>query len=96
VIPGGDNPVVDAGAWIVAIAVLVGLVAAFPVRSRLPGSVVAILLVVAGAGMGIGGMLLQEDPPAWEVVLAVVLLAVLVPAHVRIVLGPFGPPRREA
>jgi hypothetical protein len=36
-------------------------------------------------------MLLQPDPSTGEFVVAVAALAFLVPAHVRIVLGPFGP-----
>jgi hypothetical protein len=36
-------------------------------------------------------MLIQADPSIGEFVAAVAMLAGLVPAHVRIVLGPFGP-----
>ena len=72
------------------------LLGAFVVRRRLPAMLVTAVLAVAGAGLGYGVMLLQPDPSTGELVAAVFLLTVLVPAHVRIVLGPFGPKRREA
>jgi hypothetical protein len=84
---------VSAGAWIVVASVAVGLVLAFVLRNLLPAMVVALALAVCGAGIAWGGMLLRPAPPAGEVVAAVVVLAALVPAHVRIVLGPFGPRR---
>jgi fatty acid desaturase len=68
----------DAATWIVVTAAAVALLA-------------AVTLAVAGGALGWGGMLLRPDPSVGEFVAAVVLLAVLVPAHVRIVLGRFGP-----
>ncbi|MGH2676526.1 MAG: hypothetical protein ACRDKA_15530 [Actinomycetota bacterium] len=79
------------GAWIVVASSLVGLGTAFVLRTRLPASLVLVILTACGAGIGWGGMLLRPDPPAGELVAAVVVLAGLVPAHVRIVLGRFGP-----
>jgi hypothetical protein len=84
-------PPMDPGAWLVAGAAAGGLATAFLLRTRLPRLVVVLLLAAAGAGIGWGGMLLRPDPSSGEFVGAVVALAVLVPAHVRIVLGPFGP-----
>jgi hypothetical protein len=84
---------VSAGAWVVIVSVAAGLVLAFVLRNVLPAVVVAAALAACGAGIAWGGMLLRDDPPAFEVVAAVVILAGLVPAHVRIVLGPFGPRR---
>jgi hypothetical protein len=84
---------VSAGAWIVIASVAAGLVVAFVLRTVLPPVVVTLALAACGAGIALGGMLLRDDPPAWEAVAAVVLLGGLVPAHVRIVLGPFGPRR---
>jgi hypothetical protein len=84
---------VSAGVWIVVASVAAGLVLAFVLRNLLPAMVVALALAVCGAGIAWGGMLLRADPPAGEVVAAVVVLAALVPAHIRIVLGPFGPRR---
>ena len=81
------------GAWIVIAAVVVGLLLAFVLRLALPAPVVAAGLAACGAGIAWGGMLLRDDPPVAEVVAAVFVLGALVPAHVRIVLGPFGPRR---
>jgi hypothetical protein len=81
----------DAATWIVVTAAAVALLAAFPLRTRLPAPLVTVTLAVAGGALGWGGMLLRPDPSVGEFVAAVVLLAVLVPAHVRIVLGRFGP-----
>jgi hypothetical protein len=81
----------DAAIWIVVAAAAGALLTAFPLRTRLPAPLVVLILGVAGAALGWGGMLLRPDPSAGELVAAIVLLAVLVPAHVRIVLGRFGP-----
>lgn len=77
--------------WIVVAAAAVALLTAFPLRTRLPAPLVTVTLAVAGGALGWGGMLLRPDPSVGELVAAVVLLAVLVPAHARIVLGRFGP-----
>jgi hypothetical protein len=79
------------GAGLIAASAAVGLAAAFLLRRRIPSLAVAGILMLAGAGVGWGGMLLQPDPSTGEFVAAVAMLAVLIPAHVRIVLGPFGP-----
>lgn len=79
------------GVWIVSASVAIGLVTAFLLRTRLPARVVLALLAAAGAAIAWGGMLLRRDPSTGEVALTLILLAVLVPSHVRTVLGPFGP-----
>lgn len=81
------------GVWVVVVSAVVGSVTAFVLRTRFPGWAVAALLVVSGAALGWGGMLLRADPEIAEVTVGTVAMAVLVPVHVRIVLGPFG--RRE-
>lgn len=83
----------SAGTWLVAASAAVALLTAFLLRRRLAPAAVSVILLLAGAGIGWGGMLLQTDPSIGEHVVAVAALAFLVPAHVRIVLGPFGPPR---
>jgi hypothetical protein len=82
---------VDPAAWLVLAAVALGLATTFLLRTRLPGPAVLFLLSASGAAAGWGGMLLRPDPSVGEFVSAVVALAVMVPAHVRIVLGRFGP-----
>lgn len=79
------------GAWIVAGSAVEGVAVAFLGRTRLPWPVVTFLLAIAGAGLGLGGMMIRGAASLPEVVAAIVLLTVLVPAHVRIVLGRFGP-----
>ena len=81
----------DVAIWIVASAAAVALVTAFLLRTRIPAPLVTVALAVAGGALGWGGMLMRPDPSLGEFLAAVVLLAVLVPAHVRIVLGRFGP-----
>ena len=78
-------------ALIVAAGVLVAAGVALFLRRRLPSVAVASLLAVSGAAVGWGGMLLQPDPSPAEVAVTIGALALLVPAHVRVVLGPFGP-----
>jgi hypothetical protein len=82
------------GAWIVSASATLALLTAFVLRTRLPTAAVAALLAAAGAGVGWGGMLLQPDPSTFEFVLTIAFLALLFPAHVRIVLGRFGPSAR--
>ena len=84
----------DVGTWIVAVSAVVVVVTGFVLRTRLPASVVGVVLVVAGAGVGWGGILLQPGATVAEVILTVAIMALLVPVHVRIVLGRFGPAGR--
>ncbi len=81
--------------WLVMAGAALGLAASFWLRTRVPAPFVAAALGTAGAGIGWGGMLLQPDPTVSQTVLAVVALAVLVPFHVRVVVGPFGPRPEE-
>jgi hypothetical protein len=80
--------------WIVVASAVVAVVTGFVLRTRMPAAVVAVLLMAAGAGAGWGIILLQPDPTVAESIVAVLAMAVLVPAHVRIVLGRFGPAGR--
>jgi hypothetical protein len=69
------------------------LLTAFLLRTRLPAVAVTALLTATGAGIAGGGLLLRSDPTPVEIVATVVVLSILLPAHVRVVLGRFGPPR---
>jgi SHS2 domain-containing protein len=82
---------VEPGVWVVVLSGLVGSVTAFVLRTRVPGWAVAALLVASGAALGWGGILLRDDPGIGEIVFVAAAMSVLVPVHVRIVLGPFGP-----
>jgi hypothetical protein len=78
-------------AGLVAVSAVAALATAFFLRTRLHPTTVVVLLAATGGALGWGAMLLQPHPSIGEVVAAVAILAILVPAHVRIVLGPFGP-----
>lgn len=83
----------DQGAWLAAASAAIALVTVLLLHRRLPQGVVLVILALAGAGMGWGGMLIQPDPSVGEFVAAVLILATLIPVHVRLVLGPLGPQR---
>ena len=80
----------ETGTLAIVISASVGLATTFLLRTRVPALLSVFLLAAAGAGLGWGGMQLRPDPETWEVALAVGALPILVPAHVRIVLGRFG------
>jgi hypothetical protein len=72
------------------------VLAAFVLRTRVPAAVGVFLLAAAGGAFGWGILHLQPNPSVGESIAAVGLLAVLTPAHVRIVFGRYGPAAREA
>jgi hypothetical protein len=81
--------------WALGVALIVGaaalaLSAAFFLRTRLPGAVVTGVLAAAGVGLGAGALLVQDDPSAVDWWATLMGLAVLVPFHARVVLGPLG------
>lgn len=79
------------GAWVAAVAAAVALLVALVLRTRLPAAVTVPLMVVASAALAWGGMLIQDDPSALDVVLAVAAMALMGPLHVRVVIGPYCP-----
>jgi hypothetical protein len=81
------------GTVILVASAVFALVAALLLRRRLPAGVVLALLIVAGAGIATGGLLLRPAASPFEIVATLAVVTVLVPAHVRVVLGPFGPRR---
>jgi hypothetical protein len=84
------------GVGLVVLGAVTALVMSFSFRTVLPAPAVAALLAGAGAAIGWGGMLLQADPSGPQAGFAIIALALLVPVHVRVVFGPFGPPRGSA
>ncbi len=79
------------GIALIAVGAAVALVAAFALRTRAPAPVVTGVLVLCGLALGVGASLVQDHVSTTNWVLTVLLLSLLVPAHVRIMLGPFGP-----
>jgi hypothetical protein len=70
---------------------VVAVVIALLLRTRLPAVVVALTLLACGVALAVGGLLLLDDVSPTEWVVTVAAMAFLAPAHVRVVLGPFGP-----
>ena len=81
----------DTGLALVIGAGAVAVLTVFVLRSRAPAALSISLMTAASAALAYGGMLLRQDPSTAEVALAVAAMAILGPAHVRIVLGPYGP-----
>ncbi|HEX6261511.1 MAG TPA: hypothetical protein VF097_01550 [Actinomycetota bacterium] len=81
------------GVWLAAGAATATLLIGLVLRTRLPAPLGVALMVAASAALAWGGVLLREDPSAFEAALATSALAIMGPLHVRIVLGPYGPPR---
>ena len=73
---------------------VVASITAFMLRTRLPGPIVALVLLACGVALGVGGLTVQDEVSTTEWVLAPLAMAALAPVHVRVVLGPFGPRRR--
>jgi hypothetical protein len=78
--------------WVVltAGAVLL-LLAAFPLRTRLHPRAVDALLALGGAGIGIGGLLFQDDVGVASWIVAPAFLAIGAIAHVRALFAGAGP-----
>jgi hypothetical protein len=82
------------GIALIVAATAVALVTAFLLRTRAPAPVVAVVLAACGLALGIGTSLVQDHVSTTNWTVTVVLLTILVPAHVRVVLGRFGPAGR--
>jgi hypothetical protein len=78
------------GVALIAGASALALVVAFLLRTRLPGAVVTGVLAAAGVGLGAGALLVQDDPSPADWWATLIGLAVLVPFHARVMLGPLG------
>jgi transmembrane protein DUF3566 len=85
----------DALLGAVVLAGSAGLVAAtaFEFRLRLPGDHVDRLFVAAGAGLGVGALLVQQGVSPVEWVLVPVALGALFPLHARLLFAGDGPLR---
>jgi 1-acyl-sn-glycerol-3-phosphate acyltransferase len=77
-------------AFIVAASLLLVLVA-FVLRPRVLARTSLPLAALGGAGLAAGALLVQPHASAADWSVAVPAMALLAPAHIRIVLGAFGP-----
>lgn len=82
----------DAGGVILIVAGALGvLVTAFLLRRRLPAPAVFVLAAVFSVTLTGGALVVQDRVTTADWVVALTAMAVLGPAHVRVLLGPFGP-----
>jgi hypothetical protein len=68
----------------------IALATGFLLRTRAPAPAVAAILALSGLALGAGALLVQGHVSTTNWVVTLVALSFLVPAHVRVVLGPFG------
>jgi hypothetical protein len=79
-------------AWItLAAGVGLLLIASFPLRTRVGRRVLDGLLVLAGAGIGVGGLLFLENVGLASWIVTPVVLGVATLAHVRALFADAGP-----
>ena len=67
-----------------------GSATAFGLRTKLPAAWVTSLLVLGGASVGAGALLVQAHVSGVDWVITLAGLGILAPVHVRVVGGPFG------
>jgi hypothetical protein len=84
---------VGAGIALIVSGAVVAVPTAFLLRTRAPAALVATILAACGLALGAGALLVQDHVSTTNWVLTCVLVTFLVPAHVRIALGRFGPAR---
>jgi hypothetical protein len=78
------------GIALIVCGAMAALTTALGLRTRAAAPVVAVVLVASGLALAAGALLVQDHVSTTNWVLTLLLLSFLVPAHVRIVLGPFG------
>lgn len=81
------------GVTTLAVSILLGVAAAFPLRERVSRWLVDALLAFSGAGMAVGGLLLLEDVSGAAWLVAPPVLAALTVIHVRVLFAGSGPLR---
>jgi hypothetical protein len=77
-------------AIVVAASVLAGVVGG-GLRTRLPQPATDLLMALAGAGIGIGGLMTLDGVGTASWIVAPAILAVIAPLHVRALFAGEGP-----
>jgi hypothetical protein len=80
-----------AGIVIVAFGSVLIVVTGARLRTRLPGPAIDALMALAGAGIGVGGLLMLDDVETASWIVAPAVLALIVPLHVRALFAREGP-----
>jgi hypothetical protein len=79
------------GVALIVSSCVVLLIVSFALRPRAPVVLSLGLASLAGASLAGGALLVQPHASAADWAIAVPAMAALAPAHIRILLGPFGP-----
>ena len=80
-----------AGIALILVAGVLAIVTGGWLRTTLPRPATDALMALAGAGIGIGGLLLLDDVGTASWIAAPVVLAVVAPLHVRALFARGGP-----
>jgi hypothetical protein len=80
-----------AGIAIVLASSVLAVVTGGWLRSVLPHVAIDALMALAGAGLGIGGLMMLDDVAAASWIAAPVVLALIAPLHVRALFAREGP-----
>lgn len=80
-----------AGIWIVVVASVLAVVTGGWLRTRLPQPAIDLVMAVAGAGIGVGGLMTLDDvaPASW--IVAPTILAMIALLQVRALFAREGP-----
>jgi hypothetical protein len=80
-----------AGIAVIAVSGVVAIIVGGPLRRALPRPAVDALMALAGAGLGIGGLLTLDDVGSASWIAAPFALAIVGPLHVRALFAGDGP-----
>lgn len=81
----------DSGALLVAGGAVLGVATALLLRTRIPASIVTVLLAFAGLCAGAGALeLVADEPSTSAIVVTLVITGLGAPLQARALLGPFG------
>jgi hypothetical protein len=81
----------EVGIAIVLVASVLAVVAGVRLRVRLPQRAIDALMALAGAGIGVGGLMTLDDVGTASWIVAPVILAAIALLHVRALFAREGP-----
>jgi hypothetical protein len=83
------------GVVLIVVGALGVVVCGFRLRTKLPAPVVFVLIAGFSVLLTAGALVVQDRTTTADWIVALTAMALLGPAHVRVLLGPFGPRGRE-